>query len=94
MIQSFNDEDTAELFVSRKSRRWQNIKAVSLRKLDMLHAAASLIDLRIPPANRLEAPSGERKGQYSIRINDQYRICFVWNDKDGAHNVDIVDYHS
>jgi proteic killer suppression protein len=94
MIQSFSDEDTAELFLTRKSRRWQNIKAVSLRKLDMLHAAAHLMDLRVPPGNHLEALSGGRKGQHSIRINDQYRICFVWDDDDGAHNVEIVDYHS
>jgi proteic killer suppression protein len=94
MIQSFKDQDTAELFQARKSRRWQSIKAVSLRKLDMIHAAALLTDLRVPPGNRLEALSGHRKGQHSIRINDQYRICFVWNDNDGAHDVEIVDYHS
>jgi toxin HigB-1 len=94
MIQSFKDRDTAELFLARKSRRWRSIKAVSLRKLDMIHAATLLTDLRVPPGNRLEALSGERKGQHSIRINDQYRICFVWNEKDGAHEVEIVDYHS
>jgi proteic killer suppression protein len=94
MIQSFNDQDTAELFLARKSRRWQSIKAVSLRKLDMIHAAAVLTDLRVPPGNRLEALLGERKGQHSIRINDQYRICFVWNDNDGAHEVEIADDHS
>jgi len=94
MIQSFKDQDKAELFLARKSRRWQSIKAVSLRKLDMIHAAAVLTDLRVPPGNRLEALLGERKGQHSIRINDQYRICFVWNDNDGAHEVEIVDYHS
>jgi toxin HigB-1 len=60
----------------------------------MIHAAALLTDLRVPPGNRLEAVSGERKGQHSIRINDQYRICFVWNDNDGANDVEIVDYHS
>jgi proteic killer suppression protein len=94
MIQSFKDEATAELFLARKSRRWQSIKAVTLRKLDMIHAAVLLTDLRVPPGNRLEALSGGRKGQHSIRINDQYRICFVWNDNDGAHEVEIVDYHS
>jgi toxin HigB-1 len=93
MIQSFKDQDTAEFFQARKSRRWQSIKAVSLRKLDMIDAAAGLTDLRAPPGNRLEALSGERRGQHSIRINDQYRICFVWNDNDGAHQVEIVDYH-
>jgi proteic killer suppression protein len=94
MIQSFSDEDTAELFLARKSRHLQNIKAVSLRKLDMLHAAVHLTDLRVPPGNHLEALSGGRKGQHSIRINDQNRICFVWNNEDGAHNVEIVDHHS
>ncbi len=92
MIQSFKDEDTAELFQARKNRRWQNIKSVAVRKLDMINAAAFLKDLRIPPANRLEALSNDRKGQHSIRINNQYRICFVWKD-DGAHEVEIVDYH-
>ena len=93
MIQSFKDKDTAQLFQARKNRRWQNIKAVALRKLDMVNAASILKDLRIPPGNQLEAPSDDRQGQHSIRINDQYRICFVWKD-DGAHEVEIVDYHS
>jgi proteic killer suppression protein len=93
MIQSFKDEDTAQLFQARKNRRWQNIKAVALRKLDMVNAASILKDLRIPPGNQLEALSDDRQGQHSIRINDQYRICFVWKD-DGAHEVEIVDYHS
>ena len=92
MIQSFKDEDTAELFQARKNRRWQNIKGIAVRKLDLINAAALLKDLRIPPANRLQALSNDRKGQHSIRINDQYRICFVWKD-DGAHEVEIVDYH-
>lgn len=94
MIQSFKDEDTARLFQARKSRRWRSIQTVALRKLDMIHAAALLTDLRVPPGNRLEALSGDRKGPHSVRINDQYRICFVWNDNDGAHEVEIVDYHS
>jgi len=93
MIQSFKDGETAEFFQERKSRRWQNIKVVALRKLDMINAAAILIDLRIPPGNRLETLSGDRSGQHSVRINDQYRICFVWKDN-GAHEVEIVDYHS
>jgi toxin HigB-1 len=93
MIQSFKDKDTAQLFQARKNRRWQNIKAVALRKLDMVNAASILKDLRIPPGNQLEALSDDRQGQHSIRINDQYRICFVWKD-DGAHEVEIVDYHS
>jgi proteic killer suppression protein len=93
MIQSFKDEDTAQLFQARKNRRWQNIKGVALRKLDLIHAAAVLTDLRVPPGNHLEALRGDRQGQHSIKINDQYRICFVWNDNDGAHEVEIVDYH-
>jgi toxin HigB-1 len=93
MIQSFKDEDTADLFQERKNRRWRSIKVVALRKLDMLDAASVLGDLRIPPGNRLEVLSGDRRGQHSIRINDQYRICFVWKD-DGPHELEIVDYHS
>ncbi len=92
MIQSFKDEDTAELFQARKNRRWQNIKGVALRKLDLIHAAALLTDLQRPPGNHLEALSGDREGQHSIRVNDEYRICFAWKD-DGAHEVEIVDYH-
>lgn len=92
MIQSFKNQDTAELFQARKHRRWQNIKVVALRKLDMIDAAAVLKDLQVPPGNRLEALSGDREGQHSIRINDRYRICFLWSDN-GAHEVEIVDYH-
>ena len=94
MIQSFKDEDTAELFQARKNRRWRSIEAVALRKLDMINAADILTDLRVPPGNRLEALSGDREGQHSIRVNDQYRICFVWKDDGAAHEVEIVDYHS
>lgn len=68
------------------------ISAAALRKLAMLNRAATLDDLRIPPANRLEALKGDRKGQHSIRINDQFRVCFVWKDGD-AYNVEIADYH-
>ena len=92
MIQSFRDEDARELFESGRSRRWKNIQAVALRKLDYLDQAVSLNDLKAPPGNRLEALSRDRDGQHSIRINDQYRICFVW-EKDGAHDVEITDYH-
>ena len=92
MIQSFKDAGTAELFEKRKSRQWSSIASVAIRKLDMIHAAAVLSDLKIPPGNELEALSRDRKGQHSIRINDQYRICFVWK-KDGAHEVEITDYH-
>ncbi len=92
MIVSFKDADTMELFTERKSRGWANIAKVALRKLDQLEAAISLEDMRIPPANHLEALKGDRKGQYSVRINDQYRVCFEWK-QDGAHNVEITDYH-
>lgn len=92
MIQSFKDRDTQRLFESRSNRRWAAIKTVALRKLDQIEASINLNDLRIPPANRLEALRGNRKGQHSIRINDQYRICFIW-ETDGAHDVEITDYH-
>ena len=91
-IKSFADADTQALFGQQRVRRWVNMEAVALRKLAMLNRAAVLDDLRIPPGNRLEAPQSERKGQHSIRINDQWRVCFVWQ---GGHatQVHIVDYH-
>jgi proteic killer suppression protein len=92
MIQSFKDADTKKLYETGSSRRWASIQVVALRKLDQIEAAVSLTNLRIPPGNRLEPLKGERLGQHSIRINDQYRICFVWKD-DGAHEVEIADYH-
>ena len=92
VIQSFRDPTTEDLFVKRKSRRWAGIAKAAVRKLDMLEAAKYLNDLRVPPANRLERLIHDRAGQHSIRINDQYRICFVWKE-DGAHEVEIVDYH-
>ena len=92
MIQTFKDAETKLLFETRASRRWHPVLAVALRKLDMIEAAVNLNDLRVPPANRLESLKGDRKGQHSIRINDQYRICFFWR-VDGAHDVEIVDYH-
>lgn len=92
MIQSFRDAATQQLFESRANRRWAAIAAVALRKLDQIEASRSLGDLRVPPGNRLEALKGDRAGQHSIRINDQYRICFIWKD-DGAHEVEIADYH-
>ncbi|MCF8474918.1 MAG: type II toxin-antitoxin system RelE/ParE family toxin [Emcibacter sp.] len=91
MIKSFKDRETEKLFNTGKSRKFDNFKSVALRKLDMIEAAITLNDLRIPPANRLEALKGNRKGQHSIRINDQFRICFVWSD--GAENIEITDYH-
>jgi proteic killer suppression protein len=92
VIQSFEDVATEDLFVKRKSRRWAGIAKIAIRKLDMLEAAKHLNDLRVPPANRLERLTHDRAGQHSIRINDQYRIRFVWKE-DGAHEVEIVDYH-
>jgi proteic killer suppression protein len=93
MITDFKDRETEKLWEGNTSRRLpQAIQAVARRKLRMLNNAHSLDDLRIPPANRLEALKGKRKGQYSIRINDQWRICFVWADGN-ANNVEIVDYH-
>lgn len=92
MIQSFKDADTRELFESGSSRRWNKIQAVAKRKLDQLEAAIHLSDLRTPPGNRLEALKGDRASRHSIRINDQYRICFLWKP-DGPHEVEITDYH-
>lgn len=92
MIHSFACSDTEALFHSRLVSRFRNIERVARRKLLQLHAATELASLRIPPGNRLEALKGERTGQHSIRINDQWRICFVWR-KDGAHRVEIADYH-
>lgn len=92
MILSFTCELTEELFLSGKSRRFQAIAKVALRKLDQLHVAGELSDLAAPPGNRLEALSGDRQGQYSIRINDQWRVCFVWQDGHAAQ-VAIADYH-
>ncbi len=93
MIHSFDCEDTEQLFLRECSRRIPfDVQRTALRKLWMLDAVVALNALRIPPGNRLEALSGKRAGQYSIRINDQWRICFVWRDGH-AHHVEIVDYH-
>ena len=92
MIHSFSCSDTEALFHSQAVLRFKNIERVARRKLLQLHAATDLASLRIPPGNQLEALKGDRKGQHSIRINDQWRVCFVWR-KDGAHQVEIVDYH-
>ncbi|WP_428148209.1 type II toxin-antitoxin system RelE/ParE family toxin [Delftia acidovorans] len=91
-IQSFKCPDTEQLFQQRRVRRWSSIEVVALRKLRMLHAAHVLQDLRVPPGNRLEALHGDRKGQHSIRINDQWRVCFVWIHE-GPSELEIVDYH-
>ncbi len=92
MIRTFACADTELLFNSRLVPRFRNIERVARRKLLQLHAAEQLDSLRVPPGNQLEALKGDRKGQYSIRINDQWRICFVWSNA-GAESVEIVDYH-
>ena len=93
MIKGFKDKETEKVFNGRFSRNLpQDIQRIAERKLIMLHRSATLYDLRIPPANRFEALKGSRKGQHSIRINDQWRICFEWRDGD-AYNVEITDYH-
>jgi len=93
MIKSFRDGDTEKVFGRRFSRRLPtDLQSVALRKLRMLSNAVSVNDLRSPPANRLEKLSGDREGQQSIRINDQWRVCFSWREGD-AHNVEITDYH-
>ncbi len=92
MIASFRDKETESLYRDGASRRFAAITKVALRKLDMLDAATELSDLLSPPGNRLEALERDRKGQHSIRINGQWRICFVWSDG-AAHRVEITDYH-
>jgi len=93
MIKSFRSRETEKIWDGIRSKRLpQSIQQIARRKLRMLNNARSLSDLRVPPANRLETLRGNRKGQQSIRINDQWRICFVWVDG-GAVNVEIVDYH-
>jgi len=93
VIKTFRDEETEKVYRREFSLKLpQSIQRVALRKLRMLNNANSLADLRIPPANRLEKLVGERTGQYSVRINDQWRICFEWTDNN-AYNVEITDYH-
>jgi len=92
MITSFRDRATGQLWMGAFVKRFSGIEKQALRKLDMLHHAHQLADLRAPPANRLEALSGDRRGQPSIRINAQYRLCFTWT-REGPADVEIVDYH-
>jgi proteic killer suppression protein len=93
MIVSFRDAETATIWSGRRSRRLPgDIQAPALRKLRLVNNATRLDDLRVPPGNRLEALHGERQGQHSIRINNQWRICFVWREAH-AHQVEIIDYH-
>ena len=94
MIRSFRDKDTERLFSGERSRRLlPEVQRVVQRKLAMLDAAETLQDLRVPPGNRLEKLTGGREGQFSIRINDQWRICFRWQEGN-VHDVEITDYHS
>jgi len=92
VIRSFRDKETEKIFRREFSRRFQRIARVAKRKIDQIHAAAAISDLAAIPGNRLEALSGDRSGQYSIRINDQCRICFRWVQMD-AIDVEIIDYH-
>jgi proteic killer suppression protein len=93
VIRTFRDRDTERLFHREPVRKWSGaLQRIGLRKLLMLDAAARLDDLRVPPANRLEKLTRRRAGQYSIRVNDQWRVCFRWSEGD-AYDVEIVDYH-
>lgn len=92
MIRSFADEETEAVFRTGSSRRWANIARVAARRLEAIDFASAVEDLTKPPGNRLEKLKGNREGQWSIRINDQFRVCFRWDGKD-AWDVEIVDYH-
>jgi toxin HigB-1 len=93
VIKSFRNKETEKAYSRERSAKLPgDIQQIALRKLRMLNNAQSIHDLRIPPSNRLKKLGGDRKGQYSIRINDQWRICFGWQDN-SAHNVEITDYH-
>ena len=92
MIQSFADVETEAVYLTGKSRRWGKIARLAARRVQAIDFASALEDLVQPPGNRLEKLKGDRKGWWSIRINDQYRVCFRWEGKD-AWDVEIVDYH-
>jgi proteic killer suppression protein len=93
MIRSFKDNETEKVFNGRFSKKLpQDIQRIAERKLILIHRSFTLNDLRVPPSNHLEALKGTRKGQHSIRINDQWRICFEWRE-DGVYDVEITDYH-
>ena len=94
MIRSYRDRDTERLAAGERVRQWESFRRQAERRLRILDAATALADLAVLNSNRLEALQGDRKGQYSIRINDQWRICFEWPEDDpGPSNVEIVDYH-
>jgi len=93
VIKSFKDDETRKIYQRQRSRKFPfDIQQVALRKLRMINNAVTINDLRIPPANRLEKLSGDRAGQWSVRINDQWRVCFRWEGSD-AYDVEITDYH-
>ena len=92
MIKTFKCRDTEALFGGVRVARFANIAIVAMRKLQMVHAATRIESLRVPPQNRLEKLSGDRVGQWSIRVNDQFRVCFAWRDG-AASDVEIIDYH-
>lgn len=93
MIRGFRDPETERIWAGVRSRKFPpDIQPAALRKLRLLNQARTIADLRVPSGNRLERLKGNRSGQFSIRINDQWRICFEWHDG-GANNVEIVDYH-
>lgn len=93
MIKTFRDKNAERLFNRIPVKRFRDIERAARRKLEMVDAAEILDNLRYPPGNRLELLKGDRKGQHSIRVNDQYRICFVWGDDNNAYDVQVCDYH-
>jgi toxin HigB-1 len=92
MIRTYRCKDTKQLFEVGQNRRWKAIETIALRKLEQIDISKSVQALRVPPGNRLEALKGDRAGQWSIRLNDQYRLCFRWEGED-AIDVEITDYH-
>jgi len=93
MIKTFRDKETERLFNREPVKRFREIERAARRKLEMVDAAEVLDNLRFPPGNRLQALKGDRKGEHNVRINDQYRICFVWGDDNNAYEVEVCDYH-